>query len=92
MGRTSGPAAAELLGGLGLLGVFLAAERRAAEPMFHLHLLAIRVFSAGNLASLLSSVARGGFMFMLIIWLQALGSRSTAFRLPPHRCGPRFAC
>src|SRR5262249_25595582 len=32
----------------------------------------IRAFAAGNLASLMSSVARGGLQFMLIIWLQGI--------------------
>jgi MFS family permease len=40
--------------------------------MFHLHLFKIRAFSAGTLATLLSALARGGLMFMLIIWLQGI--------------------
>jgi MFS family permease len=40
--------------------------------MFDLRLFRIRAFTAGNIASLLSSIGRGGLMFMLIIWLQGI--------------------
>jgi cytidylate kinase len=40
--------------------------------MFRLELFKIRMFSAGNLSSFLSSVARGGLQFMLVIWLQGI--------------------
>ena len=40
--------------------------------MFRLSLFKIRAFTAGNLASLLSSLGRGGLMFILIIWLQGI--------------------
>jgi MFS family permease len=43
-----------------------------AEPMFRLPLFKIRAFTAGNLASLLSSLGRGGLLFVLIIWLQGI--------------------
>ncbi len=38
--------------------------------MFRIPLFRIRAFTAGNIASLLSALSRGGLMFMLIIWLQ----------------------
>ena len=44
-------------------------EQRVREPMFQLHLFGIRPFAAGNIAGLLSSIGRGGLMFMLIIWV-----------------------
>jgi len=47
-------------------------ETRVAEPMFQLGLFKIRPFTAGNLASLLSGLGRGGLMFILIIWLQGI--------------------
>ena len=47
-------------------------ERRVAEPMFHLRLFRIRAFTAGNVATLLASIGRGGLQFMLIIWLQGI--------------------
>ena len=72
MGWTSPLVLALLLGGVALLGVFLAVERRSADPLFHLDLFRIRAFSAGNLAGLLASVSRGGLQFMLIIWLQGI--------------------
>jgi len=40
--------------------------------MFHLELFRIRPFACGNLSLFLSSVARGGLQFMLIIWLQGI--------------------
>ena len=40
--------------------------------MFHLRLFRIRAFTAGNIANLLTSLARGGLQFILIIWLQGI--------------------
>jgi MFS family permease len=62
-----------LLGsGITLLVAFVVVESRASEPMFDIGLFRIRAFAAGNLASLLASIGRGGLMFMLIIWLQGI--------------------
>ncbi len=66
-----------LAGGVALLGLFCYAEIRIAEhptlrPMFQLSLFRVRAFAAGNIASLLVSIARGGMQFMLIIWLQGI--------------------
>jgi hypothetical protein len=55
-----------------LLIAFLFVERRVRDPMFRLELFRIRAFAAGNLAGLLGSIARGGVMFMLIIWFQGI--------------------
>ena len=55
-----------------LLIVFVIIETRVAEPMFRLALFKIREFTAGNVAGLLVSIARGGIQFMLIIWLQGI--------------------
>ena len=63
---------AGLIGGVLLLGVFVAIERRVAEPMFQLGLFRIRAFAAGSAAGLLAATARGGLQFMLIIWLQGI--------------------
>jgi len=63
---------AELIGGTACLAAFLFIEKTVKEPMFRLHLFKIRAFTAGVLASFLSAVARGGLMFMLIIWLQGI--------------------
>jgi MFS family permease len=62
----------ELIGGAALLAVFGFIETRVKDPMFDLRLFRIRAFSMGNLASLLSSIGRGGLQFMLIIWLQGI--------------------
>jgi MFS family permease len=62
-----------LLGaGVALLVAFLLVERAVANPMFRLGLFRIRAFSFGTLSTFLSAVARGGLMFMLIIWLQGI--------------------
>jgi MFS family permease len=58
--------------GAALLAGFVAIELHVEEPMFRLALFRIRPFSAGNAAGLLSSVGRGGLMFMLVIWLQGI--------------------
>ena len=54
------------------LAAFVAIERRVPEPMFKLPLFRIRAFTFGTLSTFLSAVARGGLMFMLIIWLQGI--------------------
>ena len=72
MGWTSPLVLTLIGGGLVLLAVFCFIETRIAEPMFRLSLFKIRPFTAGNLASLLSSLGRGGLMFILIIWLQGI--------------------
>ncbi|WP_407655685.1 MFS transporter [Amycolatopsis rhabdoformis] len=65
-----------VLGGIGggilLLALFGVIESRVKDPMFQLALFRIRAFSAGNLAALLTAIARGGMQFMLIIWLQGI--------------------
>jgi MFS family permease len=40
--------------------------------MFRMQLFRIRAFAAGNAASLLGSIARGGLQFMLVIWLAGI--------------------
>lgn len=72
MGWTSPWVLVELIGGVALLVAFVAIERYVTEPMFQLKLFAIRAFWAGNLASLMASIARGGMQFVLIIWLQGV--------------------
>nr|WP_046728227.1 MFS transporter [Streptomyces humi] len=61
-----------LVGGAVLLLAFCFIETRVAEPMFDLALFRVRAFAAGNLAALLTAIARGGLQFMLIIWLQGI--------------------
>ena len=40
--------------------------------MFRLPLFRIRAFTFGTLSTFLSAIARGGLMFILIIWLQGI--------------------
>jgi len=72
MGWTSPWVMTEILGGIALLITFCVIETRVAYPMFRLTLFRIRAFAAGNVASGLASLSRGGLMFMLIIWLQGI--------------------
>jgi MFS family permease len=72
MGWESPVVLGELIGGTALLIVFVIIETRVAEPMFRLSLFKNREFTAGNVAGLLVSIARGGIQFMLIIWLQGI--------------------
>ncbi|MEA2155366.1 MAG: hypothetical protein QOE11_1506 [Solirubrobacteraceae bacterium] len=51
---------------------FVSVERRVADPMFRLPLFRIRAFTYGTLSTFLAALARGGLMFMLIIWLQGI--------------------
>ncbi len=72
MGWTSPLVLGLIGGGLAVLTIFCVIETQVAEPMFRLNLFRIRAFTAGNLASLLSALGRGGLMFILIIWLQGI--------------------
>lgn len=72
MGWLSPKVLSYIIGGLLLLVIFFLTETRVKQPMFDLRLFRIRAFTMGNLASLLSSIGRGGLQFMLIIWLQGI--------------------
>lgn len=63
---------AGLIAGAALLLGFIWIELRVKSPMFHLELFKIRPFACGNLSLFLSSIARGGLQFILIIWLQGI--------------------
>ena len=58
--------------GVVLLIAFVFIEFRVKMPMFRLELFKIRAFAFGNASLFLSSVARGGLQFMLVIWLQGI--------------------
>ncbi len=72
MGWTSPVVLAELGSGVALLTVFAVIETHVENPMFKLPLFKIKAFTFGTLSTFLSAVARGGLMFMLIIWLQGI--------------------
>ncbi|MBN9757486.1 putative drug transport protein [Pseudonocardia sp. Ae406_Ps2] len=72
MGWTSPLVLGLIGGGIAVLALFAWIERRVAEPMFHVSLFSIRAFTAGNVASLLAALGRGGLQFILIIWLQGI--------------------
>ncbi len=72
MGWTSPGVIGALVGGLAMLALFAVIERRVAAPMFQLPLFRIRAFTGGSIAAFLAALARGGLMFMLILWLQGI--------------------
>jgi MFS family permease len=72
MGWTNPWVLTGLIGGTVMLGLFCWIETKVAAPMFHLELFKVRAFAAGNSVTFLSSIARGGLQFMLIIWLQGI--------------------
>jgi MFS family permease len=61
-----------LILGAALLALFCLIESKVKDPMFELSLFRIRAFAAGNIASLLGAIARGGLQFMLVIWLAGI--------------------
>jgi MFS family permease len=71
-GWTSPRVIALLGAGAACLVAFSFIERRMKAPMFRLPLFRIRAFTFGTLSTFLSAVARGGLLFMLIIWLQGI--------------------
>jgi MFS family permease len=72
MGWGSPLVRAGIAAGVVLLALFAWIESRVPFPMFNLRLFTIRAFAAGNIASFLFALARGGLQFMLIIWLQGI--------------------
>src|ERR1019366_9345728 len=72
MGWTSPFVLSTLALGTAFLTAFALIEGRVENPMFRLGLFRIRAFTFGVLSSFLAAVARGGLMFMLIIWLQGI--------------------
>ncbi|HVW33138.1 MAG TPA: MFS transporter [Acidimicrobiia bacterium] len=72
MGWTSPLVVSTIGAGIAFLLLFVRIETKVADPMFDLSLFKIRAFTAGNVASLLASIGRGGLQFMLIIWLQGI--------------------
>jgi MFS family permease len=72
MGWTNPWVLLSIIGGVALLIVFVWVETKVADPLFRISLFKIRAFAAGNIASLMMAMARGGMQFMLIIWLQGI--------------------
>ena len=72
MGWTNPFVLGAMIGGVVLLIVFVFVETKVEEPLFHMSLFKIRAFAAGNVASLMLALGRGGMQFMLIIWLQGI--------------------
>lgn len=60
-----------IIAGISLVA-FPIVEAKVKYPMFKVSLFRIRAFAMGNFAGLLSAMARGGLMIMLIILLQGI--------------------
>lgn len=58
--------------GIVLLILFVFIEKKAIQPMFKLELFKIKAFGFGTGSLFLSFIARGGLLFMLVIWLQGI--------------------
>jgi EmrB/QacA subfamily drug resistance transporter len=56
--------------GAALLVLFVLVERSTPQPMFDLSLFRIRMFTAGNVAIFLNSLARGAVSLVLVFYLQ----------------------
>jgi MFS family permease len=78
-----------LASGVVSLIAFVMIESRTKDPMFKLSLMRIRAFAFGTISSFLAAVARGGLLFMLIIWLQGiwLPEHGVDFTQTPLRAG-----
>ncbi len=61
-----------LVSGAAMLIAFPFIESRVKDPMFRLDLFKNRQFASANIATFLSSLARGGVMIMIIILLQGI--------------------
>ncbi len=72
MGWASPRVLIELGLGVAMLVAFGVVETKVASPMFRLGLFRIRAFLAGNVASLLAAIGRGGLMFVFVMWLQGI--------------------
>ncbi len=72
MGWTNPGVLAAIIGGIITLVCFGVYETKVESPMFRLSLFRIRAFAAGNVATLLAAMGRGGLQFILIIWLQGV--------------------
>ncbi len=61
-----------IISGVVLLLLFVYAESKIKNPMFELGLFRIRDFASGNIANLVSSLARQGLMLTVVIFLQGI--------------------
>ncbi|MCF8565445.1 MFS transporter [Alicyclobacillus tolerans] len=72
MGWTNPTVLTEIVVGVVFMILFIFIENFSKQPLFNMKLFKIWPFTAGNLASFLGALARGGLQFMLIIWLQGI--------------------
>lgn len=59
-----------IIGGSSLLMLFILIEKKVSKPMFDLSLFKIRLFTGGNIAIFLNSLARGAFTLIMSFYLQ----------------------
>jgi EmrB/QacA subfamily drug resistance transporter len=68
--------AGPMLGGLALLALLAVVERRVAEPMLDLRLLAIRSFRSANLVLAFALASMMGGLFLIPLFLQGPGGET----------------
>ena len=90
MGWSSPWVIASLACGAALFVAFPFVERRAACPMFRLELFKNRMFSMGNIAGALGSVARGVCLSCLLFCCRAFGCHFTASATQMRRFGRAY--
>ncbi|MFI1415146.1 DHA2 family efflux MFS transporter permease subunit [Streptomyces sp. NPDC020707] len=93
-GWSSAAVLAGLIGGTALIAVFIAYERRTANPMLPMRLFRSRAFSAVNAASLFMFVGMFGSIFLLSQFLQDVGGYSpmeAGVRMLPWTAMPMIA-
>jgi EmrB/QacA subfamily drug resistance transporter len=59
-----------VIGGSSLLTLFYFIEKKVSKPMFDLSLFKLRLFTGGNIAIFLNSLARGSFSLVMAFYLQ----------------------
>jgi len=59
-----------VIGGSSLLTLFYFIEKKVSKPMFDLSLFKLRLFTGGNIAIFLNSLARGAFSLVMAFYLQ----------------------
>ena len=92
MGWTNPLVLTGLIGGVTCWSCSASSSCRVKAPMFDLRLLRIRAFAAGNTATLLAAIARGGLQFMLILWLQGIWLVLHGYASRTRRCGRASTC
>src|SRR4051795_10864230 len=98
IGKTGGVSSpkviAPILGGLALVGLFIAHARRAARPLLDVHLYARRTFAAASITTFCLAAALFGAMILLPLYYQQVRHESvldTGLLVGPQVLGAALA-